>query len=100
MRLGVCRENGKRLAERVDKVEGDLELCSNQKLVLEDELKDVKSKNEACGRENVKLRRQVEDGVFIDLREFVGSLGTGGYVHSFTSTSTAYSTIKILTFIQ
>ena len=98
--MGICRENGKKLAERVDKVEGDLELCTDQKLVLKDELKDVKSKKEACERENVKLRRQVEDGVFIEFREFVGSLGTGGYARSFTSTSTTYSTSKILTFIQ
>lgn len=97
VRLGVCRENGKRLAERVDKVEGDLELCANQKLVLEDELKAVRSKEEACETENVKLRRQVEDGAFIDFREFVGSLGTGGYALSFTSAPTAYSSIDINT---
>jgi len=100
VRLSACRENGKRLAERVDKVEGDLELCTNQTLVLEDELKDVKSKEEACETENVKLRQQVESGVFIDFKEFVGSLGTGGYALSFIFTPNAYFSIKILTFVQ
>jgi len=50
------------LAEQVDKVEGNFELCANQKLVLEDELKDARSNEEACETENIKLRRQVEDG--------------------------------------
>ena len=80
MRLGACRENGKRLAERVEKVEHDLEWCTDQNLLLEDELKDVKSRKEACEAENDKLRRQVEGGAFIDFLKFVGSLGTGGYV--------------------
>ena len=81
--MGACRENGKRLAERVDKVEGDLERCTNQNLLLEAELKDVKSRKQACETENDKLRRQVEGGAFIDFKEFVGSLGTGGYVLPF-----------------
>ena len=85
VRLGACRENGKRLAERVEKVEGDLEWCTNQNLLLEGELKDVKSREEACETENDKLRRQVEGGAFIDFLEFVGSLGTGGYVLPFAS---------------
>lgn len=88
MRLGACRENGKRLAERVEKVEGDLGWCTNQNLLLEGELKDVKSRKEACEMENDKLRRQVEGGAFIDFLDFVGSLGTGGYVLPFASNAT------------
>ena len=42
--MGVCREN-------VDKVEGDPEFCTNQKLVLEDEPKDVKSKKKLVREE-------------------------------------------------
>jgi len=64
-------------------VEGDLERCTNQNLLLEVELKDVKSRKEACETENDKLKRQVEGGAFIDFKEFVGSLGTGGYVLPF-----------------
>ncbi len=81
--MSVCRDNGKRLAERVEKVEGDLDLCTNQNLLLEGELKVVKSGKQACETENDKLRHQVEGGAFIDFHEFVGSLGTGGYVLSF-----------------
>ena len=81
--MGICQDNEKRLTERVEKVEGDLEWCTNQNLLLEGELKDVKSRNEACKTENDKLRRRVEGGAFIDFHTFVGSLGTGGYVLSF-----------------
>ena len=66
-------------------MEGDLERCTNQNLLLEAELKDVKSREEACETENDKLRGQVQSGAFIDFKEFVGSLGTGGYVLSFVS---------------
>ena len=83
MRLGACREIGKRLAERVEKVEGDLEGCTNQTILLEAELESVKSREEVCKTENDKLRRQVKHGAFVDFEEFVGSLGTGGYVLSF-----------------
>jgi hypothetical protein len=82
VRLGVCRENGSRLAERVEKVERDLEWCTNKNLQLEGELTDAKSREEACKTENDKLRWQLECGAFIDFKEFVGSLGTGGYVLS------------------
>jgi hypothetical protein len=87
VRLGVCRENGGRLAERVEKVKRDLEWCTNKNLRLEGELNDVKSREEVCETENDKLRRQVEVGAFIDFKEFVGSLGTGGYVLSFESSA-------------
>jgi len=97
VRLGVCRENGKRLAERLEKVDGELEMCANRNLLLEGELRDVKSREEACEMENDKLRRQVEGGAFIDFQEFVGSLGTGGYVLS-CAPKVFFST-KTMTFI-
>ena len=73
------------LAKRIEKVEGDVEWCTNQNHLLEGELAGAKSQKEACETENDKLRRQVEGEAFIDFLEFVDSLGTGGCVLLFAS---------------
>jgi len=82
VRFDVCRENREQLAGRLEEVKGELEMCANRNLLLEGELRDAKSREEVCEMENDTLRRRVEGGAFIDFQEFVGSLGTGGYVLS------------------
>jgi FtsZ-binding cell division protein ZapB len=101
--MDACRGNRTRLAKRV-------EYCTNQNHLLEGELQDVKSRNEAYEKENDnlrqkndklkqendKLRRELEYGAFIDFKGFVGSLGTGGYVLSFAPSTS--SGMKPMTF--
>ena len=96
MLLGRCQKNGRQLAERVEQVERDLERCTNQTIRLEADLEDAKSREKACETENDELRRQVKRRAYVDFKEFVGSLGTGGYVLSFASNSSF--SMKTMTF--